>query len=184
VVFVPMLFEEEARNPVPEGSLAIPPRPDMAEETSPDLSEPPEEPGPLPPELPPPALLEEAPTLDAELPPPEETGPAAESSEQIPEPVAQELPPEPPPPARAPAPGNLSSWVIQVAALTELPRARGLERELRAKGFPAFIEQAQVKGKTYFRVRLGPEADRKRIETMASALQDKTGQKGQILRYP
>jgi len=184
VVFVPMLFEEEARSPVPDSSLAIPARPDVAQEAFPDLAEPPEEPGPLPPELAPPALLDEPPAMDAALPPPEEVAPPAEPVEEEPEPVAQETPPEPPPPARAPAPGSLSSWVIQVASLRELPRARGLENELREKGFPAFIEQAEVRGKTWFRVRLGPEADRKRIENMASMLLDKTGQKGQILRYP
>jgi DedD protein len=188
VVFVPMLFEEEVRNPVPEGTLEIPPRPDTDREVPPELAEPPEEPAPLPPELPPPALYEGMPLTEAATPPPEsDPEPEAELPQSEPASLAEEAPaPEPPPPVRAPARAGdgVASWVIQVAALTELPRARGLEKELRDKGFPAFIEQAEVRGRTFFRVRVGPEADRKSVETMASSLRQKTGHEGTVMRYP
>jgi len=95
-----------------------------------------------------------------------------------------------PPPAPVPAQAarqpkqNGPGWVIQVSSLTEKPRALSLERELRAKGFPVFIERAEVGGKLYHRVRIGPRSARQDIETMAAALFDKAGYKGQILRYP
>jgi cell division septation protein DedD len=74
--------------------------------------------------------------------------------------------------------------VVQVSSLTEEPRARKLERELIEKGFPAFIEKAEVGGKIYHRVRVGPRSERTDINAMASSLSEKTGYKGQILRYP
>jgi len=85
-------------------------------------------------------------------------------------------------PAQASA--SLSSWVIQVASLQERSRAYALVQDLRAKGFPAYLEEAEVKQKRWHRVRVGPEVERKQIESMAASLEAKTGLKGQIQRYP
>jgi cell division septation protein DedD len=41
-----------------------------------------------------------------------------------------------------------------------------------------------VRGKLWYRVRVGPEIDRKRIESMAASLVAQTGLKVQIQRYP
>ena len=191
VVFLPMLLEEDLLSPVPDGGLVIPPRPDVERVFNSELATPPLEPAPLPPELPPPALRVEAPPPVA--PVSESKAPeSAPEAQPEPEPAARrelvekpnQTPQPPPPPVRTPAPAGLSTWVIQVAALTELPRARALEKDLRAKSFPAFLEQAEVRGKTYYRVRVGPEADRKRIDSMAASLRDKMGLEGQIQRYP
>jgi DedD protein len=151
----------------------------------PELTEPPEQPA----ELPPPALYEETPTEEdylsmseaREAPEPARPEPPSEGEGQQ---AAAAEPAPPPPPQRRGTAYELSSWVLQVAALTELSRAQGLERDLRDKGFPAFIEQAKVEGKNFYRVRVGPEADRKRIQVMAESIRDKLGYEGQIKRYP
>jgi len=71
-----------------------------------------------------------------------------------------------------------------VASLRDRARASALVQELRAKGFPAYMEEAEVKQKLWHRVRIGPEAERKQIESIAASLQAKTGMKGQVQRYP
>jgi len=196
VIFLPMLLEEEVTSPVPESDLDIPTPPHLDEELDPTLAEPPAEVFQVPnaPELPPP----EAPALSIqpELPAPEvaeEPSAAREPEEESaapappPEPVAATPAVSPPPPQASESPrraGELASWVIQVAALAERARAESLQQDLRAKGFPAFVEKAVVRGKTYHRIRVGPEADRGQIEAMATSLREKTGFKGQILRYP
>jgi len=182
VVFLPMLLEEDTSTSVPEGALAIPARPDL-ERPSASLAEPPDEPGtlPLPPELPPPALDDEVEAMRTDAPASDAKGartPSDSAFKSAPKTAS------PPPPARAPAADKLSSWVVQVAAVTELARARDLENDLREQGFPAFVEQADVKGKTYYRVRVGPEADRERVKSMAASLKQKTGRDGLITRYP
>jgi DedD protein len=213
VVFLPMLLEEESTNPVPDSDLEIPPRPEIASDAqsdgeSADASTTEEDRRPAMPQLPAPDRYEPPATTFQALPetlpaarPADAPGPASDS-EPAPLPVADPAPaPDPAPaggmsgmsgmvsgstPDPVPASPTLDGpgWVVQVSSLTEQNRARSLEQELRAKGFPAFIERAQVNGKTYHRVRVGPRAERRDIEAMAASLRSKAGYKGQILRYP
>lgn len=76
------------------------------------------------------------------------------------------------------------TWVIQVASLREYDRAYSLVQDLRDKGFPAYLQEAEVDRKLWHRVRVGPEIERRRIESMASSLEKQTGMKVQIQRYP
>jgi DedD protein len=193
VIFLPMLVDEGEEPPVPDAALVVPPRPAI-------------EPKPQP--APPAGLTEEearieAPAETAELAPPplyippvqdepapvddEPWSPAPIIAPQ-PEPklpVAEKKTPAPPaqPAAPRPEPDGPAAWVVQVAALTEQPRAQALERELRGKGLPAFIETVSIDNKTFHRVRVGPESDRKRAEAMAASLKAQ-GHQAQILRYP
>lgn len=195
VIFLPMLVEEDAQEPVPEADLSIPPEPAFDRDFDASISKGPQESvaRPVPRELPPPALYEgpsgpdSVATLDAdreEASEPEHGEHSASEQAPAPEVVEETKAKTEPPSAPRPTPTGVSSWVIQVASLSEQKRAKGLERELRGKGFPAFIEQAEVGGKTFHRVRVGPEIDRKRIEKVAKSLKAQTGLKVQIQRYP
>ena len=82
---------------------------------------------------------------------------------------------------------GLSSWIIQVGSFSKRGNAGTLIEELRKKGFPAFIEQAEVKGQQVFRVRVGPELDKERAEKMLSELNSVLKAKklqGKLKRYP
>jgi DedD protein len=166
---------------------------------------------PAPQELPPSTLIEAPATGETEIPPefaivpdreaesepqpqPEaEPQPQPDQAEQV-SPAAEQAPeteaastsepgsgqssePEPPP-------SGVSSWVLQVSSLREPNRARKLRLDLRAKGFPAFIADAQVGGKLWYRVLIGPEIERERIESMAASLKEKMDLKGDIKRFP
>jgi len=197
VIFVPMLLNEEPSEPLPKEDMQIPPRPAIEPSTGAEM---PSSQGglgaaPTPRELPIPPVSQ--PTAPRVKSPPTESGTETRPTETAP---ASAAPQRPEPPTRAvqrpaaptpqeraerhPPPPGVSSWVIQVASLTEPQRARTLERDLRAKGFPAFIQDAQVDQRTFHRVRVGPEADRKRIEKMAASIKAKTGLSVQIQRYP
>lgn len=76
-----------------------------------------------------------------------------------------------------------TGWVFQVASLSERSKADEMAGNLKSKGFPAFVEAAEVNGKTYFRVRVGPRQERKDIDALAATVRDKTGQSGQVQRY-
>lgn len=158
-------------------------------------------------ELPPPRLLDAPATTEPEIvpepalndapPAPErtpvrerETPPVAKPRPK-PAPERKRSPAAPPPkpacvrpaaprqPAAAP-----TSWIIQVASVRERERAYSLVQELRAKGFPAYMSEARVKGRLWYRVRVGPESGRAHIESMAAKLRRKTGRQIQIQRYP
>ncbi len=86
------------------------------------------------------------------------------------------------------APGEpltgLSAWVVQVASLANRRNAEALVQRLRKAGLPAFLEAVKVKDRLWHRVRVGPEADRKRAEALLKQTRKITGQNGRILRYP
>ncbi len=76
------------------------------------------------------------------------------------------------------------AWVLQVASFSSRKNADQLVTRLRAKKFPAFQEEASVDGAKVFRVRIGPELDRKLAEKMLKRVTKEFKLKGQIVRYP
>jgi DedD protein len=61
---------------------------------------------------------------------------------------------------------GLSAWVIQVGSFSDRGNAEKLVGQLREQKFSAFMEQVDIKGKTLFRVHVGPEIDRQLAEEM------------------
>jgi DedD protein len=176
VIFVPMLVDNTEHDGLGE-PIVIPDEPavDNAEPggegppapalTAEDLLP------PLPTPEPPPGAVVEPPAVEA---PPEQAAarPAPEAAPDL----------APAGPKAVPA-GTLS-WVVQVASLGSPDAAKKLQDRLRAKGYSAFVEQAVVNGKQYYRVRVGPEVERARADNLASRLQGETGNKPLVQRYP
>jgi len=79
-------------------------------------------------------------------PPAEDNGPAAKPAEET-------RPAEPTVASRG-------SWIVQIGAFTLKDSAETLAREARNKNYNAFVVQAVVGGKTYYRVRI-PAGDQK-----------------------
>jgi len=206
VIFLPMfLGEEETVDTVSEQEMAIPPPPDFDQSgdtavlgpsvepsvsTFPEYEDPRGEDSPLSQELPPseffekpattsPGLVSEPDFAPSEEGPPRTKPKPAHKAASAPKKL---VPAQPSAPARASA--GPSSWVIQVVSLREYARANALVQDLRVKGFPAYIQEARVKQKLWYRIRIGPELTRERIKSMAASLRKKTGLKGQIQRYP
>jgi DedD protein len=190
VIFVPMLVEQDADDDLGD-PIVIPEPPSFDEDASDGglaaedaLPEPEDLMMPLPTPEPPASAAEPAEpaeTVRAEQPAPTEARP--DDTKQV------AAPPERPaqPAASAgpkPVPKGVSAWVIQVASLGSPEAARGLQDELRAKGYPAFVEQATVRGQRYYRVRVGPEIERARADQLAKRLASDTGNDPLVQRYP
>ncbi|WP_295400803.1 SPOR domain-containing protein [uncultured Thiocystis sp.] len=79
---------------------------------------------------------------------------------------------------------GMPSWIVQVASVGTAQGAAELERKLRNAGFPAFVEKAEVRGKLYYRVRVGPELDRANAERAATRLRQQQKLDTLIQRYP
>ncbi len=62
------------------------------------------------------------------------------------------------------------NWTVQIGAFTTKDSAEALVREVREKNFEAFVFQAEVGGKTYFRVRIGAGTQRSDAENLAKDL--------------
>jgi DedD protein len=119
-------------------------------------------------------------------PPPHVAQPQSKES------VVRQSQPVPVAPAPAPAPATspkasgerVGSYVVQVAAVASPEAAAELEGKLRKGGFTAFVEKAEVNGKTYYRVRVGPELDRARADKSAAQLRERYRLDPFIQSYP
>ena len=83
-------------------------------------------------------------------------------------------PPAPAPavaqPAPPPAAAARGGWAVQVGAFGSTAAAGKVVNELGSAGFRAYVSPVQRSGKTLYRVRVGPEADRSRADATAAAL--------------
>ena len=66
---------------------------------------------------------------------------------------------------------ELASWALQVGSFASEKNARAFRNELRAKSYPSFIDVKRSPGKKTWRVRIGPELDKKRLEKMQKRFQ-------------
>lgn len=71
-------------------------------------------------------------------------------------------------------PAELQEWMLQVGTFGNKDNATKYRDELRGKGFTTHVIEDKAKGKTSYKVRIGPEVEKKRIE----ALRDKLKQQG------
>jgi DedD protein len=68
---------------------------------------------------------------------------------------------------------NDKSWSVQANSYPDTKSATDLVDRLKNKGYNAFVTQADVKGKVWYRVRIGPFASREEAEKTVAALKSK-----------
>jgi len=176
VIFLPMLVEEEELETPRVTRTTIPPQPQFDDSFRSRLLPNPESPiVPAPPPKP-----EAAEGEEAELPGEKLTDQPVEVDEAPPPPPKEQKTAKAPPTL---APG-VSAWVVQVVSYTVEEKARNVANDLIGKGFTAFVEPARVGGKDYFRVRVGPEADRGRAAQAAERIARDLKVEAQVVRYP
>ncbi len=74
------------------------------------------------------------------------------------------------PPAKAPVTAGQAAWAVQLGAFSARDKAESLVRDLRQRGYSAFVLEYRAKGKVLHRVRVGPEQDRARADAIADRL--------------
>lgn len=103
--------------------------------------------------------------------------------ESAPAPVA-EIPPAPVAEPPAPAGSPVTGWMIQVGSFASRENAERLARDLKSKGFAASVSESRGGGRSLYRVRVGPEADRAAAQAVLAKLRAR-GQRGAALMpYP
>ena len=78
----------------------------------------------------------------------------------------------------------VTGWVVQVGSFSQKANAEKLRDRLRKMGMASFVATAQSKGKTIYRVRVGPEIDRADAEKIHAAIKAKTKLNGLVMKYP
>lgn len=94
------------------------------------------------------------------------------------------LPPAAPPEsaaARGEAPPQ--TWVVRVGSFASAENANALRDQLRSKGFPAFVDEVSVEGRTLSRVQVGPETERTRGDALRDRLKQELKLDGIVVAY-
>ena len=81
------------------------------------------------------------------------------------------------------ADGLAQFWVLQVATVSSQDRAETLVSGLRARQYKAFSRQFQKEGKTLYRIQIGPNVERQRLENIKPEVDRAIAVESQILRY-
>lgn len=80
---------------------------------------------------------------------------------------------------------GLSAWVVQVGSFSNADNARALVEKLRQAGFQARDpETVELRGKTLYRVQVGPVLEKDRAQALLPRVNKVTGTKGSVITYP
>lgn len=82
-----------------------------------------------------------------------------------------------------PAEPSPASWAVQVAALSSRDSAAAMVDKLKGRGYPAFLLEYRADGRVLYRVRVGPETQRERAESLAARLAS-SGYPGSVVSHP
>lgn len=97
-------------------------------------------------------------------------------------PVAPVPPSVPAAPAAGAAGGG--AWVVQLGSFSSKKNADDLAEFLVKRGFRAFVERNAQGGDAVYRVRIGPEKERARADTLRARVERETQLRAIVLQYP
>jgi DedD protein len=86
-------------------------------------------------------------------------------------------------PNAAPEPAPGGGWMIQLGSFASRANAERLVRELKTKGYAAFLTDSTSAGRTLYRVRVGPPSDHATAQTLAAKLRA-AGHPGSLTPHP
>ncbi|MCK5830459.1 MAG: SPOR domain-containing protein [Methylococcales bacterium] len=76
---------------------------------------------------------------------------------------------------------TLGSWFVQVGIFVNEGNAYTFRDKIRSQGFPVTVATISSKNGMLYRVRVGPELDKKRAEKMKKKIEKKNGLKGILI---
>ncbi len=171
VIFVPMLLQGNKRSGIPMFGSNVPARPEVkAGEID------------IPLQVPTPAPAASATVVEQPVKPAPTARPAAKPAAVPATPVAQaqRLKPAVPAPMAPPA----EAWAVQVGSFGEAHNALKLRDTLRAKGYPAYVEQVKASRGASYRVRVGPMLARGEAVALQGKLEAKLHMRGLVVHQP
>jgi DedD protein len=76
------------------------------------------------------------------------------------------------------------AFALQVSTVTIKENAYDLRDRLRKQGYSSYVETRTKNGKTSYRVRIGPELDKGKLEKMKQTIKQEQGLDGFIVNHP
>lgn len=78
----------------------------------------------------------------------------------------------------------VQAWVVQVGTFSQKSNALVLQDKLRADKHPAFVTDSKVKGKTSYKVKVGPIVDKARADRLKEKIKKSHDLNGYVTRHP
>ena len=79
---------------------------------------------------------------------------------------------------------SIKAWALQLGSFSQQTNALVLRDQLRSKGYRAFVDKTVNKSKTSYKVKIGPELDRQKLEKIASKLEKNEKINSLIITHP
>ena len=79
--------------------------------------------------------------------------------------------------------GLLRAWVLQAGSFEEKSKAESLMQQLRDSGAKAFVKTATIEDKTFYRVYVGPKADKRRAIAEKARIDSNFSTDAIVLQY-
>jgi len=79
---------------------------------------------------------------------------------------------------------SIKAWALQLGSFSQQTNALVLRDQLRAKGYRAFMEKSVKQGKTSYKVKVGPDLDRSKLEKVAAKLQKEEKINTLVITHP
>lgn len=79
---------------------------------------------------------------------------------------------------------SIHAWALQVGSFKDETNALVLRDKLRANGYPAYVEALKSSSKIPYRVRIGPELDRERVNKLKQTILEKEKIQGMVVKHP
>ena len=76
------------------------------------------------------------------------------------------------------------AWAVQVGSFSNRSNALALQKKLRDKKYPAFVEFIKTKNSGVYRVRIGPEVKREKAEAILKDIKKELDIKGVVVSHP
>jgi DedD protein len=185
VIFIPMLLEERTPSSMPTFGSNVPPEPEQQLDTLDIPLQLPEE----PPETSKTVVETQAEAAELEQVAKQEKtaqakpAPAAGDKEE-PQQQTESSTVSKAPSKKAGKADSPKGWVVQVGSFKESANAFRLRDRVRAKGYPAFVEQLRTGGDIIYRVRVGPELSRDKVDALRDRLASGMKLKGLVMSHP
>ncbi|ADC71838.1 Sporulation domain protein [Thioalkalivibrio sp. K90mix] len=77
-----------------------------------------------------------------------------------------------------------AGWAVQVGSYRDGDNAREEEARLRDAGLPAFIDESEAEGRSIYRVKVGPVAQRDEAQKLGDQLKDELDITGIVVTFP
>lgn len=79
---------------------------------------------------------------------------------------------------------SVHAWALQLGSFSRESNAEAMRDKLRAKGYASYVDVLKKPDRTTYRVRIGPELDKKRLEQIKLELGKKEKMKGMLVQHP